>query len=124
MVTPARRFMGTPLNVARRRAWLKGGGVEGCALLLRGFGGGVLLRPLAGGLDGSFLVLLPGFGDFGGERVVGIGCAEEGLDGEEDGADLEGGGPVIYRVGGEDSQTSGWFWKERVSCEGGWVVGW
>lgn len=61
-------------------------------LLLRG---GIFLRPLASGLDGSFLVFFPGFGDFSGERVVGVGGAEEGLDGEEDGADLKGGGPVV-----------------------------
>ena len=29
------------------------------------------------------------------ERVVGVGGAEEGLDGEQDGADLERGGPFV-----------------------------
>lgn len=69
---------------------------ESSVLLLLLLRGSILLRPLASGLDGSFLVFFPGFGDFGGERVVGVGGAEEGLDGEEDGADLKGGGPVIY----------------------------
>lgn len=61
---------------------------------------GVLLGPLARRLDGGLFVLLPGLGDFGGEWVVGVGGAKEGLDGEEDGADLEGGGPVVCAVGG------------------------
>lgn len=74
-----------------------GGGVRGGgSVLLLWLRAGVLLRPLAGSLDGSFFVFLPGFGNFGSERVVWVGGAEEGLDGEEDGADLEGGGPVVY----------------------------
>lgn len=63
--------------------------------LLRRSGCGVLLGPLAGGRDGGLLVLLPGLGDLGSERVIGVGRTEERLDGEEDGADLEGGGPVV-----------------------------
>lgn len=66
-------------------------------LLLRLLRGGIFLRPLTSGLDGSFLVFLPGFSDFGCERVVGVGGAKEGLDGEEDGADLKCGRPVVYR---------------------------
>lgn len=64
------------------------------ALLLRSRLG-PLPSPLARRFDGGLFVLLPGFGHLGGERVVGVGGAEEGLDGEEDGADLEGGGPVV-----------------------------
>lgn len=65
-------------------------------LLLWLLRGGIFLRPLTSGFDGSFLVFLPGFGDFGSERIVGVGGAEEGLDGEEDGADLKSRGPVVY----------------------------
>jgi hypothetical protein len=57
-------------------------------------------RPLPRRLDGGGLILLPALGDVGGERVVGVGGAEEGLDGEEDGADLQGGGPVACKKGG------------------------
>lgn len=52
--------------------------------------------PLLGGLNGRGLVILPALGNIVGERVVGIGSTEEGLDREEDSADLERGGPVIY----------------------------
>jgi len=64
---------------------------SGC-LLARG----ILLRPLLGRGDGGILVLLPALGHVVGERVVRVGGAEEGLDGEEDCADLEGGGPVSF----------------------------
>lgn len=52
--------------------------------------------PLLGRLDGRGLVILPALGNVVGERVIGIGSAEEGLDREEDSADLESGGPVVY----------------------------
>lgn len=52
--------------------------------------------PLPSCLNGSGLVVLPALGNIVGERVVGIGSTEEGLDREEDSADLEGGGPVVY----------------------------
>lgn len=52
--------------------------------------------PLLGGLNGRGLVILPALGNIVGERVVGIGSTEEGLDRKEDGADLERGGPVVY----------------------------
>jgi hypothetical protein len=52
--------------------------------------------PLLGGLNGRGLVILPALGNVVGERVVGIGSTEEGLDREEDSADLESGGPVVY----------------------------
>ena len=58
-----------------------------------------LRRPLAGPLlglcNGSLLVLLPCLGDVVGERVVGVGRAEERLDREEDGADLQRWGPLV-----------------------------
>lgn len=71
-------------------------------LLLRG---GIFLRPLASGFDGGLFVFFPGFGDFGSEGVVGIGGTEEGLDGEEDGTDLKGGRPIIYKKGGSAGGT-------------------
>ena len=43
---------------------------------------GILLSPLSGSLNGSILVLFPSLGDVVGERVVGVGCTEQGLDGE------------------------------------------
>lgn len=46
------------------------------------------------GVDGRLLVLLPPLGDVVGERVVGVGGAEKGLDAQEDSSDLEGGRPV------------------------------
>ncbi len=57
----------------------------------------VLLGPLLGRGDGRLLILFPALGDVGGEGVVGVGGAEQGLDGEEDGPDLQRGGPVVYR---------------------------
>jgi hypothetical protein len=56
-------------------------------------------RPLPRRRDGGGLVLLPALGDIGGERVVGVGGTEEGLDREEDGADLQSWRPVAF--GGE-----------------------
>lgn len=53
------------------------------------------MGPLAGGRDGGLLVFFPGLGDLGSQRVVWVGRAEERLDGEKNGADLEGGGPVV-----------------------------
>jgi hypothetical protein len=64
------------------------------AKICRGLLLGVLGCPVACCLDGSVLVLLPALGDIVGEWIIGIRCAEECLDGEEDGADLEGGRPV------------------------------
>jgi len=57
----------------------------------------VLLGPLLGRGDGRLLILFPALGDVGGEGVVGVGGAEQGLDGEEDGPDLQRGGPVVCR---------------------------
>lgn len=62
-------------------------------------GGGVLLRPLATDALCVLLVLLVVLRDVGRERVVGVGCAEERLDGQEDGADLQGWRPLVYRLG-------------------------
>lgn len=53
-------------------------------------------RPLPRGRDGGGLILLPALSNIRGERVVGVWRTEEGLDGEEDGADLEGWGPVAF----------------------------
>lgn len=64
-------------------------------VLLRCGRRGVFLSPLARGRDGGLLVLLPGLGDLGSERVVWVGRAEERLDGEENRSDLEGGRPVV-----------------------------
>lgn len=52
--------------------------------------------PLLGRLNRCGLVVLPALGNVVGERVVGVGSTEEGLDREEDSADLESGGPVVY----------------------------
>lgn len=54
--------------------------------------------PLLGRLDGRGLVILPALGNVVGERVIGIGSAEESLDREEDSADLKSGGPVVYMI--------------------------
>lgn len=51
----------------------------------------VFLGPFSRRRDGGLLVLLPALGNVGGEGVVRVGGTEEGLDGEEDGPDLEGG---------------------------------
>jgi hypothetical protein len=51
--------------------------------------------PLLGRLDGRGLVILPALGNVVGKRVIGIGSAEEGLNREEDSADLKSGGPVV-----------------------------
>jgi hypothetical protein len=51
---------------------------------------GILGSPFLGRGDSRLLVLLPALGHIGGEGVVGVGGAEQGLDGEKDGADLEG----------------------------------
>lgn len=56
---------------------------------------GVLDCPLLGRRNSSLLVLFPALGDVGSQRVVGVGSAEEGLDGEEDGSDLQSGRPVV-----------------------------
>jgi len=51
----------------------------------------VLLCPLLSCLDGFSLVLLPSLGDVVRERVVRVGCAQESLNREQNGADLESG---------------------------------
>ena len=40
----------------------------------------ILLGPLPCGLNGSILVLFPSLGDIVGERVIRVGCTEQGLD--------------------------------------------
>lgn len=59
------------------------------------FGNSVLGGPLLGCRDGSLLILLPALGNIGSKRVVGVRGTKKGLDGEKDGTDLEGGGPVV-----------------------------
>lgn len=49
---------------------------------------GILLSPLSSSLNGSVLVFFPSLGDIVGERVVGVGCTKQGLNGEQDGTDL------------------------------------
>jgi hypothetical protein len=58
----------------------------------------ILLCPFLSRGDGLGLVFFPCLGDIVGERVVWVWRAEESLDGEEDGADLEGRRPVAYLV--------------------------
>lgn len=61
------------------------------------FGNSVLGGPLLGRRDSSLLILLPALGNIGSKRVVGVRGTQEGLDGQEDGTDLEGGGPVVCK---------------------------
>jgi hypothetical protein len=58
----------------------------------------ILLRPFLGRGDGLGLVFLPCLGDIVRKRIVWVRRAEEGLDGEEDGTDLEGRRPVALFV--------------------------
>ena len=55
---------------------------------------GVLASHLLCLANGIGLVLLPVLSSLVVERVVGVGCREEDLDAEEDGADLQGWGPL------------------------------
>lgn len=50
--------------------------------------------PLPRRRDRGGFIFLPALGDVRRERVVWIWSAEEGLDGQEDSANLQGGGPV------------------------------
>jgi hypothetical protein len=56
----------------------------------------IFCSPVTSCLDGGILILLPPSCDVVGERIVRVGRAEEGLDGEEDRANLQGRGPVAY----------------------------
>lgn len=58
---------------------------------------GVLLGPELGLGDGRVLVLLPSLGDVIRERVVGVGRAEERLDGQQDRPDLQRGRPLVLQ---------------------------
>lgn len=62
--------------------------------ILPGLGLGILLRPLLGGIDSLCLVFLPRLGDIVGKGIVGVGSTKESLNGEEDGTNLQCGGPV------------------------------
>lgn len=55
----------------------------------------VCASPLLRCLDSSGLILFPTLSNVVGEWVIGVRGTEKGLDGEEDGADLQGGGPVV-----------------------------
>ena len=61
----------------------------------RGSGSRVLLGPFAADSLRILLVLLVVFRDVCRKRVVGVRRTEKGLDGEEDGADLEGWRPFV-----------------------------
>jgi hypothetical protein len=68
----------------------------------------ILLGPFLSRGYGSLLVFLPALCDVGCEGVVRVGCAKKCLDREEDGADLESGGPVVLRkVSNRWGSTSG-----------------
>lgn len=64
-------------------------------MVLAGISGlSVLLRPLLGRGDGFALVFLPRLRNIVCERIVGVWSAKESLNGQENGADLEGRRPV------------------------------
>lgn len=46
-------------------------------------------------IDSPLLVLLVVFGDVVGERIVWVGRGEQSLDGEQDGSNLKGRGPLV-----------------------------
>jgi hypothetical protein len=56
---------------------------------------GMLASPFLGCSDGLRFVLLPMFGNIVGKRIVWVGCAEEGLDWEQDSSDLKSRRPLI-----------------------------
>jgi len=85
--------------------------------ICRGLLLGVLGCPVACCLDSSVLVLLPALGDIVGKWIVGVRCAEECLDGEEDGADLEGGRPVALENIQADATESVDVWVVDLSEE-------
>lgn len=59
-----------------------------------GLGGGVHRGVDLGRLEGLLLVLLPGGGDLGIQRIVGVGLLQEQLDAQHDLGDEQGGGPL------------------------------
>lgn len=58
---------------------------------------GVSNSPLSRFLDGAIGVGLPEVRDLLVQGVVEVGGREEGLDGEEDGSNLEGGAPLVLQ---------------------------
>lgn len=54
-------------------------------------------RPLLCSLNSSWLILLPALSNVVGERVVRVRCTKQGLDREQDCADLQGRRPVICK---------------------------
>ncbi len=53
------------------------------------------IAPRCTRVDRTLFVSLPVQGHVVGERIVGVGSAHEGLDGEEDGAHLQGRTPLV-----------------------------
>lgn len=72
-------------------------GTDIVIVVAAGLGGRVLLGPLAAHALRVLLVLLVVLRDVCCERIVGVGRGKEGLDREQDGADLEGGGPLVFQ---------------------------
>lgn len=58
---------------------------------------GVLLGPIPGCLNGSVLILFPSLSDVVCQWVVWVRGTKQGLDGEQNGSDLEGGRPVALK---------------------------
>lgn len=54
--------------------------------------------PLSSSRNSSWLILLPSLRHLWCKRIIGVRRAEESLDREEDGSDLEGWGPVAYEI--------------------------
>ena len=51
--------------------------------------------PLLGPLDGTLLVSFPGIGNLLVQGIIQVGQGHQGLDGQEDGSDLKGWGPLV-----------------------------
>lgn len=57
---------------------------------------GILGCPFLGRGNRGLFVLLPALCDVGSKRVVGVGRAEKGLDGQQNCSNLQGRGPVVF----------------------------
>ena len=51
--------------------------------------------PFLGPLDGTLLVSFPGIGNLLVQGIIQVGQGHQGLDGQEDGSDLKGWGPLV-----------------------------
>ncbi len=74
---------------------------------------GVRLGPLLGVPDGLGLVDLPQLCDVVGQGVVGVGGGQEGLDGQQHRADLQGGAPLVWnerRKEDDYAPRAAFFW--------------